>query len=73
MWKYSTERHRPQWTIWLMRTACWIRKATNINSEYVIVTVFSHDYSGRTKAPQCYADVYIDCLGLDIVTNVHVT
>ena len=27
-------------TIWRMRTACWIAKATNIHSEYVTLIVF---------------------------------
>jgi hypothetical protein len=31
---------RPQMTIWLMRIACWIPKATYSHSEYVILTVF---------------------------------
>ena len=28
---------RPQMTIWRMRIACWIPKATNTKSEYVIL------------------------------------
>jgi hypothetical protein len=30
----------PQMTIWRMRIACWVRKATNTHSEYVILNVF---------------------------------
>jgi len=30
----------PQMTIWRMRIALWIPKATNTHSEYVIVTDF---------------------------------
>jgi len=30
---------RPQITMWRIRVACWI-KATNMHSEYVIITVF---------------------------------
>ena len=37
MWKYTVERGRPQMTIWRMRNAYWILKATNILSEYVIL------------------------------------
>jgi hypothetical protein len=39
MWKNTVERGRPQMTIWRMRIACWIPKATNTHSEYVIVIV----------------------------------
>jgi hypothetical protein len=34
------ERGRPQMTIWYMRNACWIPKATNTHSEYVILIAF---------------------------------
>jgi hypothetical protein len=27
--------------VWRMRIACWIRKATNTHSEYVILNLFS--------------------------------
>ena len=40
MWKDIVERDRPQMTIWRMRLACWIPKATNIHSEYVIFIAF---------------------------------
>jgi len=33
--KNIVERRRPQMTIWLMRFACWIPKATNTHSEVV--------------------------------------
>jgi hypothetical protein len=36
MWKNNVKPDRPQTTIWSMRIAGWISKATNINSEYVI-------------------------------------
>jgi len=36
MGKNIVERERPQMTIWRMRIACWIPKATNTHSEYVI-------------------------------------
>jgi hypothetical protein len=32
--------HRPQMTIWCMRIACWITKATDTHSEYVILIAF---------------------------------
>jgi len=34
------EPDRPQTTTWRMRIACWIPKATNTHSEYVILIVF---------------------------------
>ena len=37
MWKSIVERGRPQMAIWRMRFACWIRKATDTHSEYVIL------------------------------------
>jgi hypothetical protein len=33
MWKNTAGRGRPQMTIWRMRIACWIPKATNTHSE----------------------------------------
>jgi len=41
MWKNTVEPHRPQMTVWLMRTACWTRQAKNTHSEYVILIAFS--------------------------------
>ena len=38
MWKNMVERDRPQ--IRRMRVACWIRKATNIHSQYVTLITF---------------------------------
>jgi hypothetical protein len=39
-WKYFVEWSRPQMTIWRMRIACWIPKATNTHSEYEILISF---------------------------------
>jgi hypothetical protein len=41
MWKNILERARHQMTIWRMRIACWILKATNTHLEYVILIAFS--------------------------------
>jgi hypothetical protein len=41
MWKNIAEPGRPQLTIWRNRIACWIPKATNTHSEYVILIAFS--------------------------------
>jgi len=40
MWKNIVERGRPQITIRRMHFACWITKATNTHSEYVILIAF---------------------------------
>jgi len=49
MWKNIVEPPRPHITIWHMRISCWIPKATNIHSEYVIHVVI-HCSSGCTDA-----------------------
>ena len=33
MWKNVVEQGRPQVTIWCMRIACWIPKATNTHTQ----------------------------------------
>ena len=40
MWKNIVERDRPQMTIWRMRIACWIPKATNARTGCVILIPF---------------------------------
>jgi len=37
MWKYIVEPGRPHMTVWRMRNAYWITKATNTHSGYVII------------------------------------
>ena len=46
MWENMVEPDRPQVTIWRMRTACCIPKATNAHTE--------SDNNGYGNAPQCY-------------------
>jgi len=41
MWKNLVESVRPQMTIWHMRIACWITKATQAHLEYVILITFA--------------------------------
>ena len=36
MWKNMVQRDRPQMAVWRMRIACWVTKATDTYSEYVI-------------------------------------
>jgi hypothetical protein len=37
MWENIVEPDRPQMAMWRMRIACWIPKATNTHSEYIIL------------------------------------
>jgi hypothetical protein len=39
IWKNIVEPSRPQMTIFRMRIACWIHKATDTHCEYVIIIV----------------------------------
>jgi hypothetical protein len=50
MWENIVERCRPQITIWRMRIACWIPKATNKHSEYVITIAFPPQKSLHERA-----------------------
>jgi hypothetical protein len=60
--KYGTARQATDGNIIRrMRFACWITKATDTHSEYVILTVL-HDNNGYANAPQCYVYTYIACL-----------
>jgi mRNA-degrading endonuclease HigB of HigAB toxin-antitoxin module len=38
--KNTVKPGRPQMTVWCMRITCWIPKATNTHSKYVILIVF---------------------------------
>jgi len=37
IWRNIVKQVKPQMTIWSMRIACWISKATNTHSQYVIL------------------------------------
>ena len=52
MWKNIVEWSRTQMTIWRMLIACSITKATDTNSEYVILLLHSNNCC--KKAPHCY-------------------
>jgi hypothetical protein len=40
MWKNMAEPDRPHTTLRRMRLACWLTKATDIHSEYVMLIAF---------------------------------
>ena len=52
MWKSIIESGRTQSSIWRMRFACRINKATNTNSEYVMILLFRCN-NICTNEPQC--------------------
>ena len=60
MWKNIVERGRLQTTVWRMRIACWITKATNTHSEYLKVIAFST----TTMVTRAHLNVtlYVHCL-----------
>jgi hypothetical protein len=61
---YMVEPGRPKMTMWRMRIACWIPKATN-TQEYVILITFRR----CTNAPQCYVHTYIASFVFSYVTD----
>jgi len=62
MWKDIVQSDRPQITIWLMRIACWITKATNTHAECVILVAFlPHQWLHEHASMLRYT--YIACLG----------
>jgi len=54
VWKTVVDTDRPQMTIWRMRTACWIPKATNTHSEYIILNVFPLQQWLNQRAPMLH-------------------
>jgi hypothetical protein len=40
MWKHVAEQGRSQMIIWCMHIACWIPKATNAYTDYVVLNAF---------------------------------
>jgi hypothetical protein len=50
IWENIVEPDRTRMAIWRMRIACWITKATNAHSEYVILTAFPLQHWLRERA-----------------------
>ena len=60
MWKNNGELDGPSLTVWRMCIACWIPKATNTHSEYVIANFF---YASMMVAQiHDSVEVYVHCL-----------
>jgi hypothetical protein len=50
IWKNTVQPGRSQVTVWRLRIAYWITKATNTHSEYAIFLVFSPQQWLRERA-----------------------
>jgi len=65
---------RPQLTVWRMRIACWIPKATNSHSEYVILIAFPlQQWLHESSSTLHYT--YIVCLvtlNIRLISNISV-
>ena len=69
MWKKNIlEPGRPQMTIWRMRIACWIPKATDTHSEYVILTAFPLQKCLHVRAT--WFRLYVHCMSCSVLFNV---
>ena len=67
---WNVTRKRSQVTRRRVRIACWIAKATDAHSEYVILIAF-HVKDGRTNAPRCYVIRTVpSCWMLNLVVHV---
>ena len=52
MWKSTAETDRPQMEIWRMRIACWIPKAIDTASEYVLLLLHcNNDHTSVYRLP----------------------
>ena len=51
MWQNIALPQRSRMTVWRILITCWIPKATNISSVYLLLF---HCNSSRTNTPQCY-------------------
>jgi len=60
MWKNIVEWGRSQMTVWRMRIACWLLKATNTHSQYVIPIAFPLQQWLRERASMLRY-MYIAC------------
>jgi len=64
MWKSTVQLERPQLTTWRMRIACWITKATNTRSEYVILTAFPQQQLLQESVS--VLRLYVHCLSCNV-------
>jgi hypothetical protein len=67
MWKNIVQPKRRQTTILHMRISCWVPKATNIYSKYVIVIAFLLQqwfHEGESMLRYTYSSSLVWCLNL---------
>ena len=50
MWRNFVEGGRTQITVWRVRIACWVTKATNTQSEYAILVAFPRQHRFHESA-----------------------
>jgi hypothetical protein len=63
MWKNTVEPASPQTTIWRMRIACCVTKATNTRSEYITLIAFPLQQWLHESAPMLgYTYIVSNCL-----------
>jgi hypothetical protein len=67
MWKNIVEQGRPQVTIWRMRCACWIPKATNTYPECVLFLFSTATVVIRTRLD---VTLYLYCLSCFVTKRV---
>ena len=66
MWENIADPDMPQMTIWHLRIVCWIPKATDTHSEYVILIVFPLQQWLHERASMLRY-MYIACLGYFLI------
>jgi len=64
MWQNNAHPGRPQMTIWRMHTACWLPKATNTHSVYVILIAFPLQQQVHECAPM------LRCTYIAVLSNL---
>ena len=69
VWENTVELVRPQMTIWRVRIACWITKATNTHTQYVILIGLAMQII-FTNLPECYV---LHTLPVLFVFNYHIS
>ena len=71
MWKNIVQPGRPQIIIWRMRIACWMPKATNTHSEYVILIAFPlqqwlHERASMLRYTSIASFVYLNIINWSV-------
>ena len=62
LWKNIVEPGRPQMTIFRMRIACWIPKAINTHSKYVIHIIYCFYSAVMVERTRYSVTLYVICL-----------